>query len=321
MIKTAQSIRSILALATLVMLFFQLTIVRTPIVLAQEYGWRVFTVPDEIPPKSYLAIGGVNDNVFETFLVNITVTRPDETIDTHMVGEWFEGNGIGNYAVQYPITMEGSTETIGEYTVKYHWNYSDHPDVRWDEIKFKVSPPSAVADSETIEIETPIPYTGRNTAAFKINITSPTDCPISVEMRWEWFPRDPGYVQVSGLGESVDVEAHNFVIVDVPSFSVGSNAKPGCFPIGVTWIADAHPYSYEPFEFSIVLFVELIDTGWWVLGDLDGDGDVDFWDAKAFVDAWKAGNCDIDGDGDTDLRDARLFIRCYIRFWTIYTDP
>jgi hypothetical protein len=238
-----------------------------------------------------------------------------------MVGEWFEGNGIGNYAVQYPITMEGSTETIGEYTVKYHWNYSDHPEVIWDETKFKVSPPSAVADSETIEIETSIPYTGRNTAAFKIIITNPTDRPISVDMRWEWIGPDPGYVQVSGLGEPVDVEAHSFEIVNVPSFSVGSNAKPGEFRIRVTWIVDAHPYSYEPFEFSIDLMVILTDTGWYVLGDLDGDGDIDIWDCRAFVDGWMVGQADLDGDGDTDLRDVRLFIRCFIRFWTLYLDP
>ena len=58
---------------------------------------------------------------------------------------------------------------------------------------------------------------------------------------------------------------------------------------------------------------------WYMDGDLDGDGDVDFWDILYLIDAYREyaiseivdPKCDFDHDNDIDFWDLLYFIECY----------
>jgi len=114
----------------------------------------------------------------------------------------------------------------------------------------QIPPPFADALPKTITIV--IPMEGRNTGAFNIKISNPTDNLISVSMNFQWIVQ-PADTIVAILTGYVDVNAHSTTSVGFPIFSVGPNAQPGIYPCRISWTV-----SQTGIKFDTDPYVELV---------------------------------------------------------------
>jgi hypothetical protein len=113
---------------------------------------------------------------------------------------------------------------------------------------FKTHKPSAVAIPKNIVIQ--IPNVGRNTGAFSIHVTNPTNhIAISVSMEFKWTGPVPQDTTVGVLTGFVSINPGETKTIGLPSFSVGPNAKPGTFPCEITWTIGA-PERHTGFKFT-----------------------------------------------------------------------